>query len=177
MKEFTGLFLGLGIFILVLLLPLDPTLLPLAARYTAAVTLLMVVWWITEALPIYATALVPLFLFPIFGILLPDVAARAYADQTVFLFMGGFFIAVTMQRWNLHRRITLSIVERVGQMMENYLNFGTDLLNPDFARYAENCGDVGFSVRKPRKLKPTLENARKLHTPLIVDIETDSQKF
>jgi sodium-dependent dicarboxylate transporter 2/3/5 len=114
MKEYLGIFLGLGIFIQVLLLPLDVALLPVSARYTAAITLLMVVWWITEALPIYATALVPLVLFPVFGVLSPDVAARAYADQTVFLFMGGFFIAVTMQKWNLHRRIALFIVRRVG---------------------------------------------------------------
>jgi sodium-dependent dicarboxylate transporter 2/3/5 len=114
MKEYTGIILGLGIFLLIALLPLDPAVLSISARYTAAVTLLMVVWWLTEALPIYATALVPLVLFPVLGILTPDVAARSYADQTVFLFMGGFFIAVTMQKWNLHRRIALRIVQQVG---------------------------------------------------------------
>lgn len=114
MKEYLGIFSGLFIFILVLLLPFDPAVIPDATKYTAAVTLLMVVWWVTEALPIYVTALIPLVLFPVLGILTPDAAARAYADQTVFLFMGGFFIAVTMQKWDLHRRIALFIVKRVG---------------------------------------------------------------
>jgi di/tricarboxylate transporter len=56
----------------------------------------MVVWWITEAIPIYVTALVPLVLFPALGILSPKEAAVSYADQTVFLFMGGFLIAAAM---------------------------------------------------------------------------------
>jgi len=74
----------------------------------------MVVWWVTEAIPIYATALVPLVLFPILGILTPIDAAASYADETVFLIMGGFFIAAAMVRWNLHRRIALNVINRAG---------------------------------------------------------------
>jgi len=84
------------------------------AWLTAAVALLMATWWMTEALPIEATALLPLGLFPTLGILDAQSAAAPYADRMIFLFMGGFFIAVTMQRWGLHKRIALNIIALVG---------------------------------------------------------------
>ncbi|HCE02838.1 MAG TPA: anion transporter [Acidobacteria bacterium] len=87
---------------------------PPAARATAAVSVLMAIWWMTEAIPITATALIPLVFFPALGVLeMPDAAAP-YANELIFLFMGGFFIAVTMERWGLHRRIALAIVSAVG---------------------------------------------------------------
>ncbi len=114
MQKFTGLIAGAAVFLILLLLPLEAFMIPAQARITIAITGLMVVWWVTEAIPIYATALVPLVLFPLSGVLSMEEAARSYADNTVFLFMGGFFIAVTMQRWHLHRRIALNIVRHAG---------------------------------------------------------------
>ena len=96
-----------------LLLPVPEGLDPAAWR-TAAVGVLMALWWITEALPISATALVPLVLFPLLGVTDIDGAATPYANPLIFLFMGGFIIAQAMQVWNLHRRIALSIVRAVG---------------------------------------------------------------
>jgi sodium-dependent dicarboxylate transporter 2/3/5 len=108
-----GLLAGAVLFVVVLLLP-PPAGLPPAGWRTAAVALLMAVWWMTEAIPIPATALLPLVLFPVLGVLeMPDAAAP-YANHLIFLFMGGFFIAMAMQRWNLHRRIALSIIAAVG---------------------------------------------------------------
>lgn len=86
---------------------------PLTAK-AAAVALLMAVWWITEAIPIPATALLPIALYPLLGIMDARVTARAYGDHNVFLFMGGFFIAMAMQKWDLHRRIALHIISVVG---------------------------------------------------------------
>lgn len=114
LKERAGLLAGLVLFLVIVAIPVDPTVMAPAARYTAAVTALMVIWWVTEPIPIYATALLPLFLFPLLGVLNPKTAAASYADQTVFLFMGGFLIAAAMQRWNLHRRIALQIICRTG---------------------------------------------------------------
>jgi sodium-dependent dicarboxylate transporter 2/3/5 len=74
----------------------------------------MAVWWITEAIPIPATALVPLVAFPVLGINSIQDAAAPYANPLIYLFMGGFLIAVAMQRWDLHRRIALTIVRYVG---------------------------------------------------------------
>ena len=109
-----GIIVGFIVFLVIAFIPLDPVTFPYPAQLAAAVTGLMVVWWITEAIPLYATALVPLVLFPILGILSPKEAAVSYADQTVFLFMGGFLIAAAMMRWNLHRRIALNVISLAG---------------------------------------------------------------
>ena len=76
----------------------------------AAVAGLMVVWWITEALPLAATALVPLVLFPLLGITSGKEVAAVYMNSTIFLFIGGFVLALSMQRWDLHTRIALRVI-------------------------------------------------------------------
>ena len=76
----------------------------------AAVAALMVVWWITEALPLAATALVPLVLFPLLGITSGKEVAAVYMNSTIFLFIGGFILALSMQRWDLHTRIALRVI-------------------------------------------------------------------
>ncbi|WP_033444058.1 DASS family sodium-coupled anion symporter [Dietzia alimentaria] len=85
------------------------------ARLTAAVAVLLGIWWMTECIPIPATALVPLIVFPVLGedISVNDVGAE-YGNNIIFLFMGGFLIAIAMQRWNLHRRIALLTVRAMG---------------------------------------------------------------
>lgn len=80
----------------------------------AAVALLMAIWWITEAIPLAATSLLPLVLFPLLGILPGKATAPMYIKSTIFLFVGGFLIALAMEKWNLHRRIALSIIRLVG---------------------------------------------------------------
>ena len=81
---------------------------------TAAIALFMVTWWISEAVPIPATSLLPLVLFPLFGGGTMQEAAAPYANPLIFLFMGGLLIATAMVRWNLHKRIALYIIRRVG---------------------------------------------------------------
>ncbi|MCK5296805.1 MAG: DASS family sodium-coupled anion symporter [Alphaproteobacteria bacterium] len=81
---------------------------------TAAVGVLMAVWWITEAVPIEATALLPLVLFPLLGVSTMKEAAAHFANPVVFLLFGGFMIAVAMEKWNLHRRIALTILKIAG---------------------------------------------------------------
>lgn len=85
-----------------------------AIRATAAVAVLMGVWWMTEAIPLPATALVPLVAFPALQVSPFADTAPPYASGTIFLFMGGFVLALTLQRWNLHRRIALVTVLAVG---------------------------------------------------------------
>lgn len=108
-----GLLAGPVVFVLLLLLP-APAGLSFVGWRTAAVASLMAIWWTTEAIPIPATALLPLPLFPLLGVLDMGNAAAPYADELIFLFMGGFFIAAAMQRSGLHKRIALSIVHAVG---------------------------------------------------------------
>lgn len=74
----------------------------------------MAVWWMTEAIPIPATALLPLVLFPVLGIADERSAAAPYANPLIFLFLGGFLIAIAMERWQLHRRLALNIIRILG---------------------------------------------------------------
>lgn len=137
-----GLWLGPLVFVgMLLFVDLDPSN-PLVTRM-AAVILLMAIWWITEAIPLSATALLPIVLFPLLGIMrgrevsavnridfdvtsfrgglqasdldiiFPNVAAQ-YMDWIILLFMGGFIIAVAVEKWNLHKRIALHILRVIG---------------------------------------------------------------
>ena len=91
-----------------------------AAGKTAAIMVWMAIWWMTEALPLPATSLMPLVLFPLLGVFegsskeVFQQAATPYANRFVFLLMGGFMIALAIERWGLHRRIALLTVWYVG---------------------------------------------------------------
>jgi sodium-dependent dicarboxylate transporter 2/3/5 len=108
-----GLLLGAATFFLMLVVP-APESLGIAGWRTAAVGTLMAIWWMTEAIPIPATALLPLALFPLLGVLDMANAAAPYANELIFLFMGGFLLAAAMERWGLHKRVALGIMTRVG---------------------------------------------------------------
>ncbi len=97
-----------------LLFSVLPDSLSPAGRATTAVALWMAVWWLSEAIPLEATALLPVAVFPIFGVASIQTAAAPYAHKLIFLFMGGFMIASAMERWDLHRRIALWTILRVG---------------------------------------------------------------
>lgn len=125
-RQFIGMLVGILLAIVVYFIfpasaanmvnELDPELKTTdsALRITAAVAVLMGVWWMTEAIPLAATALVPLVLFPLLQVIPLKEISAPYADPTIFLFMGGFILALGMQRWNLHRRLALRVVLMVG---------------------------------------------------------------
>ncbi len=108
-----GFPLGLVLFALVYLAPL-PEGLSAEGKKAGAVALLMAVWWISECLPIAVTALTPLALYPLLSILPAVETSKRYADPTIFLFMGGFMIALAMQKWNLHKRLALYVLVFIG---------------------------------------------------------------
>lgn len=108
-----GLVLGPIAFVAILLGPeFDPDQ-PAVTRM-AAVAALMAIWWITDAIPLAATALIPIVAYPLLGILSSKQTAPLYINGTIFLFLGGFLIALAMERWQLHRRIALGIIGVVG---------------------------------------------------------------
>ena len=107
------MFLGPALFAAVLLMP-QPEGMPPEAQRLAAVAVWMALWWLSEAVPIPATALLPIVLYPLLGIMPAGKVTGSYAHHLIYLFMGGFMIAVTMERWNLHRRIALQVIRRVG---------------------------------------------------------------
>jgi sodium-dependent dicarboxylate transporter 2/3/5 len=108
-----GLWGGLALFVAMLLLP-APVGMPGSAWRATAIVLLMAVWWMTQALPLTATALVPFLAFPLLGIMNASETAAAYYSPILFLVLGGAIIALAIERTGLHRRLALAIVSRGG---------------------------------------------------------------
>lgn len=113
LRQKVGLILGPLLFAAIMLVPTPEGLSP-GGQAVAATTAWVAVWWIGEAIPIPATSLLPIVLFPVTGALDVDATTAPYANDLIFLFMGGFFIAMAMQRWDLHRRIALRTIRVVG---------------------------------------------------------------
>ena len=113
LRQKVGLILGPLLFAVIMLVPTPEGLSP-GGQAVAATTAWVAVWWIGEAIPIPATSLLPIVLFPVTGALDVDATTAPYANDLIFLFMGGFFIAMAMQRWDLHRRIALRTIRVVG---------------------------------------------------------------
>lgn len=90
------------------------TTIPDRARHCASITILTALCWTLEAMPLGAASLLPLALFPLFGVLPAGRAATTYFDDINFLFLGGMIVGASLERWNLHRRIALSVVKVIG---------------------------------------------------------------
>lgn len=114
-NNFSNLGFSIGVIAFVLMLSFfDPQPDKPSIKFTAAVAVLMAIWWMTEALPLAVTALVPLVLFPLTGVLPASKVSDSYINSVIFLFLGGFLIAIAMERWKLHRRIALKIISIMG---------------------------------------------------------------
>jgi solute carrier family 13 (sodium-dependent dicarboxylate transporter), member 2/3/5 len=113
MADRVGLWGGPAAFVVMLLLP-APGDMPLAAWRTCAIVVLMATWWMSQALPLTATALLPFLAFPMFGIMTATDTAGAYYSPILFLVLGGAMIALAIERVGLHRRLALSIIRRGG---------------------------------------------------------------
>ncbi len=112
-SQLVGLLLGPAIAVVMLVLG-APEDLSVPAWRTAAIGILMAVWWATEAVPIAVTALTPIVVFPLLGIASIQDTTAPYANKVIYLFLGGFIVAFAMQRWNLHRRIALNVLRVAG---------------------------------------------------------------
>ena len=115
-----ALIIGPAILALTVLLPAPAGMNP-EAWLALGAALWMAIWWATEAVPIPATALLPLVLVPVLGIGKVGDLADAYANGIIFLFLGGFLLGLAMQRWALHRRIALNILLAVGQQAKRQI--------------------------------------------------------
>ena len=104
----------IGPLLLLFILFFNPLNVDVSANRVLAVAALMISWWITEAIPMPAVAIIPLVLFPLLGISKISETAAPYANEVIFLFMGGFMIGLGIEKWNLHKRIALSIVRFTG---------------------------------------------------------------
>jgi solute carrier family 13 (sodium-dependent dicarboxylate transporter), member 2/3/5 len=112
-KRITGILGGLAALIFIsVFLDLEPG--KPEVTYTLAIAMLMAIWWVSECIPLAATALVPVVLFPLFGVVDGRDISTAYFNHIIFLFMGGFIMALAMERWGLHKRIALRILILIG---------------------------------------------------------------
>jgi sodium-dependent dicarboxylate transporter 2/3/5 len=118
--QLAGLLLGPAMFAAMLLSPAPAGLSP-AGWATAAFAVWMAIWWATEALPLFVTALLPLVMLPLLGISSLHAAATPFANPVVFLLFGGFLIALAVERWNLHRRIAFHIILAAGNRPLNLI--------------------------------------------------------
>lgn len=111
--KLVGLILGPLLFIIFQFIVAPPDLSP-EGRSVLATTLWVATWWITEAIPIPATSLLPIVLLPLTGAMEGSDVVSAYGNDTIFLFLGGFTLAIALEKWNLHQRIALNIVSAIG---------------------------------------------------------------
>ena len=121
-RKWIGLFLGPVLALSIHLFPLPDSIVNVvgsvegarAAWVTLSLLILMAVWWVSEAIPIPVTSLLPMVILPFFDVQSIKLTAAEYMNPVVVLLMGGFIIAKAIERWDLHSRIALSVVAKVG---------------------------------------------------------------
>lgn len=110
-----SIFIISGPLLFIILQFLDaPKNMPDSAYSLLAITLWMALWWVTEAVPIAVTALLPIILFPMTGAIDLETTTASYGHKYIFLYMGGFMLAIAIEKWNLHKRIALNIIKIIG---------------------------------------------------------------
>jgi solute carrier family 13 (sodium-dependent dicarboxylate transporter), member 2/3/5 len=150
--------LGPSLFVIALLF-FAPEGLSYEGKAVLGVTLWVATWWITEAIPIPATSLLPIILLPVTGALDSGTVTSSYGDDIIFLFLGGFFIATAMEKWNLHKRMALAIIAFVGTSTQRIL-LGFMLATAFLSMWVSNTASVMMMV--PMALAITAQVAHSL---------------
>ena len=166
-KQNIGLFLGPTAFVLILLF-FQPKGLSIEANAVLASAIWIAIWWITEALHIAVTALLPIVLFPLSGALGLKETTASYGHKYIFLFMGGFILAIAIEKWKLHKRIALSIIKLVGTNV-NYIILGFMIATAFLSMWISNTATavmilpVGIAIIAQLKDNPdTIENENEI---------------
>ncbi len=172
--SFLGLFLGL-LFFAVIFFTESPDGLSRAGWLTLGVSILMAIWWMSEAIPIYATGLVPLFAFPLLNILDIKMTAESYAHPLNLLFLGGFIIAAVMQESLLHKRIALNIISIFGTSPSRIIAgfmIATSILSMGVSNTASTIMmlPIALSVITLFEKDNKLSNSNKFALPLLLAI-------
>ncbi len=173
-----GIGLGCTIFLLFMIIP-PPQGMPVEAWRVAAIVLLMAVWWMTEAIPIAATALVPMVAFPLLDVAPINDVAAPYAHPLVYMMLGGFMIGLAMESSNLHRRIALNVLTVAGRKPAHLVG-GFMLATALLSMWISNTATaammlpIGMSVigllREDENLQTRARDARNLPVALLLGI-------
>ena len=162
-KKNIGLVLGPLVYFIIKLF-YNPNELSEEGLAILASTLWVAIWWVTEAVPIYVTALIPIILFPLSGGLELKQTTSAYGHKFVFLFVGGFILAIAIEKWRLHKRIALNIINVVGTKKSNII-LGFMIATAFLSMWISNTATavmimpVGLAIISQLKDNPnTLEN-------------------
>ena len=162
-KKNIGLVLGPLVYFIIKLF-YNPNELSEEGLAILASTLWVAIWWVTEAVPIYVTALIPIILFPLSGGLELKQTTSAYGHKFVFLFVGGFILAIAIEKWRLHKRIALNIINIVGTKKSNII-LGFMIATAFLSMWISNTATavmimpVGLAIISQLKDNPnTLEN-------------------
>ena len=174
-RQKIGLFLGPFLFLIILALP-QPADMPGSSTQVAAVAALMSTYWMSEAIPIPATALMPIVLFPLLGVMPTEKVTLSYGNHLIFLFMGGFLIAVTIEKWQLHKRIALHTILLVGTS-SNQIILGFMLATAFLSAWISNTATammmvtIGLAViKQTQKENPELNEKSDFSTALMLGI-------
>ncbi|NOY36415.1 MAG: SLC13/DASS family transporter [Chlorobi bacterium] len=172
--SFWGLVLGVLSFLLIIfftdLKPGHPEV-----TRTLAVAVLMAVWWVTEAVPLAVTALLPLVLFPALGVMNGSTVSSTYFNHIIFLFLGGFIVALSMEKWNLHKRIALKIMIAIG-VSPGRLLLGFMVATAFLSMWISNTATammmipIGLSIVKELERNTSAANVKKYSTGLFLAI-------
>lgn len=175
LRPLIGLLTGPVLFFILLAIP-QPADMPDNSMQVAAVAVLMATYWMTEAIPIPATALIPIVLFPLLDIMPTSQVTLSYGNHLIFLFMGGFLIAVTIEKWQLHKRIALHTILMVG-VSANQIILGFMLATAFLSAWISNTATammmltIGLAViKQAQKEDPSLKNKSDFATALMLGI-------
>ncbi|MFA6126099.1 MAG: SLC13 family permease [Bacteroidales bacterium] len=141
--------------------------------YTLGIAAWMAMWWITEAVPLAITSLLPVALFPLLGIMDGQTVSAAYFNHVIFLFIGGFLIALAMQRWNLHKRIALNILSITGTGKSRLLlgfMLATALLSMWMSNTATAMMVVPILISVLSEIEPDPDKKRSFSTGVLLGV-------
>ncbi len=139
-----GRWLGPLVFVGFVLVPAPEAIAP-DAWVVLGLTLFMAIWWVTEAAPIPVTALLPIALLPVLGVMPIQEATAPYANPLIFLFVGGFAVALAVQRWNLHRRVALAILSLSGTRLDRLIG-GFMLATASLSMWVSNTATAALML-------------------------------